>query len=146
MTDLPMQSGIRWITVWSNADLIELKIEVSDGLSLFANHVYVQPDVLLDIVADLSVFRMHSHGGLLDVCLGEFGPEYANGAFYGRFHFQESGKIYITCRQQSKFEDLVANEAKIYLKTEPALLDHLIVGLKELYQGNGEVANLAGVA
>lgn len=46
-----------------------------------------------------------------------------------RFHFQQLGKLYITCKQQSKFADfplrLVADEATIYLQTEPVLLDNL---------------------
>ena len=149
MTDKLLHSGIRWIIVWSDPDLIGLKIKVSDGDSLFVNHLYVVHDVLFDVILDLTVGRTHIHGGLLDVRFGEFGPEYANGAFLSRFHVQKLGKIDITCRQQSKVEDfsliLVVNEAKIHLATEPVLLDNFIVDLKALQKGNSGEAYLEGV-
>ena len=144
-----MQLGIRIVKVWFDNDLTELKIEVSEGTSLFSNRVYVQPGTLADVISDLNVFRKHIHGGILDIRLGEFGPEYANGAFHARFHFQELGKLYITCKQQSKFEDfplrLVANEATIHLKTEPVLLDNFIADLKVLNIGNSEEAYLEAI-
>ncbi len=144
-----MKSGIQFIKNWFDIDLIELKIEVSDGISLFSNRVYISHETLPDMISDLNVLRDHIHGGLLDIRLGEFGPEYANGAFHARFHFQQLGKLYITCRQQSRFEKFplreVANEATIHLKTEPVLLDNFIVGLKALSNGNSEEAYLESV-
>ncbi len=144
-----MLSGIHIIKVWFDIDLIELKVEVSDGISLFSNQVYVSHEGLASVISDLKVFRDHVRGGLLDIQFGEFGPEYANGAFHARLHFQQTGKCYITCKQQSKFEDFsvrpVANEAIIHLKTEPILLDNFIVNLKALSNGNSETAYLESV-
>lgn len=101
------------------------------------------------VVSDLKVFRTQVHGGILDVCLGSFGPEYSGGAFDARFHFQKLGQLYITCRQQSQFTDfplrLVADEATIHLKTEPVLLDYFIVGLTALYMGNPAEAYLEAI-
>ena len=144
-----MKLGIRLITIWVDIDLIELKVEVSNGISLFFNQVYVQHEALTYMIADLKVFRNQIKGGLLDVRLGEFGPEYANGAFHGRFHFQGLGKLYIICKQQTKFENfplrLVANKATIHLKTEPVLLDNFIVGLEALSRRNSQEAYLEAV-
>jgi hypothetical protein len=65
---------------------------------------------------------------------GDFGPEYASGAFHARFHFPEPGKLYVTCRQQSGFEDFggknVASEGTLHLRTEPVLLDDFLEQLK----------------
>lgn len=100
-------------------------------------------------VSDLQVFRTQVHGGIFDVCLGSFGPEYAGGAFDARFHFQEFGQLYVTHRQSSQFADfplrLVADEATVHLKNESVLLDHFIVGLTALYMGNPAEAYLKAI-
>ena len=89
-----------------------------------------------EAVTDLATFKDHVHSGLLDLRFGEFGPEYARGAFHARLHFPKPGRLYLTCRQQSSFEDFtitkVASEATLYLKTEPALLDRFIDELTEV--------------
>lgn len=63
----------------------------------------------------LKRFQNEVHGGLLDIQLGTFGPEYANGGFHARLHFQKLGHLHITCRQQAGFEEFgrkrVASEA-----------------------------------
>src|SRR4051812_5113878 len=114
--------------------MTELKINVSDGASLFSNQVYVGYFDIADAVTKLHTFKDHIHGGLLDLRFGEFGPEYASGAFHARFHFPRPGKLYITCKQQSAFEDFsgknVANEATLHLRTEPVLLDNFLEQLK----------------
>ena len=116
--------------------MMELRIEVSDGASLFCNQVYVGYADFSDAVSQLDTFKDHIHGGLLDMRFGEFGPEYASGAFHARFHFPQPGKLYITSKQQSGFEDFgrknVASEATLYLKTEPVLLDNFLEQLKAL--------------
>jgi hypothetical protein len=48
----PMLNGIRFTKVWSDEDLVELKIEVSDGRSVFSNLVYVGHLDLADTVQD----------------------------------------------------------------------------------------------
>lgn len=131
-----MKRGISFTKIWSDEDMIELRIDVSDGASLFSNQVYVGYLHFSEAVSQLDTFRDHVHGGLLDMRFGEFGPEYANGAFHARFHFPKPGKLFITCRQQSDFEDFarknVASEATLYLKTEPVLLDNFLEQLKGL--------------
>jgi len=135
--------------VWFDDDVIELKIAVSDGTSLFSNKVYVGYQALNDMVSNLGVFREHIHGGLLDIRLGEFGPEYANGAFHGRLHYPRPGKLYITCKMESEFEEFsikkVASEATLHLKSEPVLLDNFIAELKLLNAKKREEANLEAI-
>lgn len=97
-----MKPSIHFTKVWFDNDVVELRIDVSDSHSLFSNQVYVAHSVLTDVVTKLDVFKEHIHGGVLDIQLGDFGPEYANGAFYARLHFAKPGKLYITCRQQSE--------------------------------------------
>ena len=88
-----MKRGISFTKIWSDEDMIELRIDVSDGASLFSNQVYVGYLHLSEAVSQLDTFR--DHGGLLDMRFGEFGPEYANGAFHARFHFPKPGKLFI---------------------------------------------------
>jgi hypothetical protein len=131
-----VKRGISFSKIWSDQDMIELRIEVSDGASLFSNKVYVGYSDFSDAVSQLDTFKDHIHGGLLDMRFGEFGPEYASGAFHARFHFPEPGKLYITSRQQSGFEDFgrknVASEATLHLRTEPVLLDNFLEQLKAI--------------
>ena len=140
-----MKPGIRISKVWFDDDLVELKIEVSDGTSLFSNRVYIGHQSLPSLVSDLTIFREHIYGGLLDVRFGEFGPEYAYGAFHARLHFPQPGKLFITCKMESTYENFsikhVASEATLYLKTEPILLDNFIAELKLLNSGEHEDAN-----
>src|SRR5205814_6708344 len=91
---------------------------------------------LADSIEKLSTFKTHIHGGLLDLRFGEFGCEYANGAFHARLHFSKPGRLYITCLQESEFKEFgrksVASCATMYLSSEPALLDRFIEELKRI--------------
>jgi hypothetical protein len=143
-----LTNGIRFTKVWSDEDLVELRIEVSDGTSFFSNLVYVGHADLADTVSRLDAFTHHIHGGLLDVRFGEFGPEYASGAFHARFHFPKPGKLYVTSQQESDFQQFslktVASCATLYIKSEPALLERFVEELKALSAGSGEHAFLEG--
>jgi hypothetical protein len=131
-----MDRGVRIARIWSDDDMVELTIEVADGTSHFANRVYVGFGHLADTIEKLDTFKTHIYGGLLDLRFGEFGCEYANGAFHALFHFAKPGRLYITCRQESAFEEFgrktVASCATMYLSSEPALLDRFIEELKRI--------------
>ncbi|WP_216595615.1 hypothetical protein [Myxosarcina sp. GI1] len=145
----PIKSGIHLTKIWFDNDIIELKIDVSDGNSLFSNRVYVSYSRIANVITELDVFKDQVYGGVLDLRFGEFGLEYANGAFHARLHFAKPGKLYITCKQQSEFKDFsvmkAASEATLYLKTEPALLNNFIDALKSLYKERGEKAYLQAI-
>jgi hypothetical protein len=141
-----MKPGIYLKKTWFDEDVIELKIDSSDGNSLFSNKVYVGHQEMDDLIAGLSNFRNHVHGGIYNIQFGEFGPEYANGAFHARLHFQKPGKIYVTLNAQLEFEEFgiknVASEATLYLVSEPILLDNFIDELKALNAGLRDEAKL----
>ena len=141
-----MKPGIYISKVWSDDDVVELRIGVSDGASLFTNLVYVGHAVLEDAVSSLRVFKDHVHGGLLDARFGEFGPEYANGAFHARFHFPVPGRLFVSCEQESDYAEFskteVASRATMYLKSEPALLDRFIGELQAVAAGTSDGAHL----
>ena len=132
----PMDQGIYVTRIWSDDDMVELEIAVADGTSRFVSRVYVGYPDLADTISRLDAFRSHVHGGLFDMRFGEFGCEYANGAFHARFHFLTPGKLFITIQQESEFHDFgrkrVASSATLYLRTEPALLDRFVGELKRL--------------
>ena len=141
-----MNPGISLSKIWFDDDMVKLKIDSFDGNSLFSTNVYVGHEQLNSLVAGLSIFKDHVHGGIYDIELGSFGREYASGAFRARLHFQERGQIYITLAAQSEFEEFgrknVASEATLYLRSEPALLDNFIGELKALTAGKRDDANL----
>jgi hypothetical protein len=141
-----MKAGIYLNKNWFDEDVVELRIDSFDGNSLFSNKVYIGHQDLKDLIAELSIFKDHVYGGLCDIQLGAFGPEYASGAFHARLHFQQLSKIHITIRAQSEFEEFgikhVASEATLYLVSEPILLDNFIAELKALSAGLRDEARL----
>ena len=143
-----MEAGIFFEKKWSDDDLIELEVVASDGRSQFCTRVYVGHDSLTKLATDLDRFKSHIHGGVFDVCLGEFGPEYANGAFHARLHFHPPGRgiLFITVHAESDWREFtktqVANEATLHVTTEPALLDTFVAELRALESGRSTVAVL----
>jgi hypothetical protein len=144
-----MIAGINMKKVWFDDDMIELKIDVSDGTSLFSTKVYVGYGTLANVVAALSTFRDHVHGGVYDILFGEFGPEYANGAFSARLHFARPGKLNVTCKMESDFAEFsvnkVATQATLYLRTEPVLLDNFISEMTSLNAKRRDDATLEAI-
>lgn len=135
--------------IWFDDDLIELKIDVSDGNSHFSNKVYIGHQSLDETISKLNIFRDQIHGGIFDIEFGEFGPEYASGAFHARLHFPRPGNLFITCKMESDFKDFsikkVASNATLYLKTEPVLLDNFISELKSLNNKRRDDATLEAI-
>ena len=144
-----MKPGILISKLWLDVDIAELRIRVSDGTSSFSNDIYVGHDTLEDAVSSLQVFRNHVHGGLLDLQFGEFGPEFAKGAFHARFHFLVPGRLFVTCKQESEFVEFankqVASKATLYVKSEPVLLDRFIVEMEALAVKRSAEAELEGI-
>ena len=133
--------------IWNDEDLIEFEIGVCNGHSVFSIKVYAALDELCNLVKSLEVFRNHLYGGLRDITFGSFGREYAKGAFLARFHFPKPSTLYVSTYQQSEFFEFKgreeASECKMYLSTEPVLLDNFIQELKSLDSGMSNVAKLA---
>lgn len=144
-----MRPGIHIATIWSDDDIVELRIRVSDGSSTFINQTYVGHVALEDAIRALQTFKDHVHRGRLDPRFGEFGPEYANGAFHARLHFAVPGRLFVSCEQESAYAAFgrkkVASRAEMYLKSEPALLDRFIGELRALAAGTSETAELEAI-
>lgn len=144
-----MKPGIHISRLWSDDDVVELQILVSDGTSSFANKAYVGHAALADATASLQVFKNHVHGGLFDLRFGEFGPEYASGAFLARFHFSGPGRLFVSCEQESHFLEFankeVASRATMFVKSEPALLDRFIAELCAVSAGTSNEAYLEAI-
>lgn len=141
-----MKAGITIKQVWSDNDLVEFKITSSDGTSTFCNKVYAGHQALEDLIAGLGIFRNHLHGGLYNITFGEFGPEYASGAFAARLHFHKPGRLAITVRAESEWREFkkteVASNATLYLTSEPVLLDNFIEALRHLKSDTSSEATL----
>jgi hypothetical protein len=141
-------AGIIFKKVWSDSETIELEIHVSDDTSMFVNKIYTESGKLSEINKGLQYFKNDVHGGIFDIQLGAFGPEYASGAFDSRLQYDREGrgKLYIATYQQNEYESFpsnkVASEAKFYLKTEPALLDNFITQFQKMSEEKSEEAYL----
>jgi hypothetical protein len=132
--------------VWQDEDVSEFKITVCNGYSVFTNKVYTSLNEIEQLIQKLQVFRNHLHGGLRDIVFGQFGREFANGAFSARLHFRNPSTLYISTHQQSDYFEFKgreeASECKMYLSSEPILLDNFIQELKILDSGINKVAKL----
>ena len=131
-----MKPGIHFKKIWFDNTVVELRIGSFDGDSFFTTKVYVGHQDFDALIDGLNTFKDHVYGGIFDIKLGGFGPEYANGAFDARLHFQNRGKIHVTIKSQSDYKEFgiknVASEATLYLISEPALLDNFIGELRKL--------------
>lgn len=132
--------------VWSDDHVVEFEITASDGSSSFCVKVYTGHENLKTMLADLDRFKDQLYGGIYDMKLGEFGPEYANGAFQARLHFHPEGRggLFITVRAESDWRPFsktdVASRATLYLKSEPGLLDRFIGELRRVSSGTQDKA------
>ena len=140
-----MKPGILISKIWSDDDLIELRIDVSDEDSLFSNRTCIDNSELIHAASSLGELR-----SLLDLQFGRFGPEYAEGAFHAQFQLLLPGRIYISCEQESDFEKFVhkkevARRATLYLISEPGLLDRFVAGLRSMADGKTETAFLEAI-
>jgi hypothetical protein len=127
-------------------DIAELTFEVSDGRSQFVNSAYAGLDWLKNEAVALATFSRQVHGGLYDLKAGEIGPEYANGAFLARFHYHKPTALYISTCQQTEYFDFkgtqAAAEARLFLRTEPGLLDEFVGALQRMHADKGSTAVL----
>lgn len=144
-----MKPCIRLIEEWFDEHVVELRVEICDGTSLFVNRVYAGHDQLRNAVAGLRGFQSRIDGGTFDLRFGEFGPEYASGAFDARFQFRKHGKILVRVRAQSEFDlfedEKFASEATLNLMSEAALLDEFIRALHALGDGATPEAELEAI-
>jgi hypothetical protein len=121
---------------WSDNDVAQLAFEVCDGVSVFTNQAYVSLHWGAEAAAALRTFGRQIHGGLYTLEAGAGGREYASGSFRARFHYYKPHHLLISTRQQRDFFPFkgsdVAPKAKMFLRTEPALLDRFIAALPAL--------------
>ena len=131
---------------WHDDDIALLAFEVCDGQSVFLIEAYADLEWGAKAATALSRFNSQVHGGLCNLETGDGGPEYAGGAFRARFHYYKPNMLLISTQQQGEFrrfkDGQTAAEAKMFLRTEPALLDRFIVALPGLDKANHEVATL----
>ncbi len=141
-----MKPKIKNSNIWADDHMFELEIETSSEFSKFSTKVYAGYQDIDKIIEELDIFKNQIHGGIYDLSFGEFGPEYGSGAFTIRFQFQDNGKLNLTIKSQTEFYSFgkkeIADEATMYLKTEPSLLDNFVSGIKSISKNVGNEVEL----
>jgi hypothetical protein len=144
-----MTPGIKLTKIWADDDMLELRVQICDGRSVFVNQIYVGHRHLAEAVLGLDRFKDQVHGGLFNLRFGEFGPEYASGALDVRMHFRKQGKVLLRVLAESEFSDFdgreIASDATLHLLSEPALLDNFVVAIRMLSEGSREHAELEAI-
>lgn len=125
-----MKPSMRFEKQWIDEDMVELKVEICDGASVFCNRIYVGHKHLRDTGQGVYAFKDHIYGGIFNLRFGEFGPEYASGALDARLQFQPRGKLWLRIAAQTELAHFgdkeFASEATLYLVSEIALLDKFV--------------------
>lgn len=131
---------------WSDQDVALLGFEVCDGRSVFVNTAYASLDWGAETAGNLRKFSDQIYGGLYNLDVGEGGPEYAAGAFRARLHYFKPTQLLISVDQQGEFfpfkNGQVATRARMFLRTEPALLDRFIAELPSLDKAGAGAVSL----
>ena len=144
-----MKPCIKFTKTWLDEDMVDLHVDISDGTSSFATQIYVGHRQLRDAIQGLQIFKDRIHGGIFNLRFGEFGAEYASGALDARFQFRKLGKILVRVSVQSAFqlfeEKGFASEAKLFLVSEPALLDAFVHALTAWRERGSEQAELEAI-
>jgi len=144
-----MTPGIKLAKIWADDDMLELRVQICDGRSVFVNQIYVGHRHLAEAVLGLDRFKDQVHGGLFNLRFGEFGPEYASGALDVRMHFRKQGKVLLRVLAESEFSDFdgreIASDATLHLLSEPALLDNFVAAIRMLSEGSREHAELEAI-
>ena len=145
-----LQPHIAIRRTFTDADVFRHAFEVCDGSSSFVTEAFTPIDWGANSAKTLRIFSRQVHGGIFDLEAGTEGPEYASGAFRARFHFYKPTDLLISTMQQGDFFPFktreVATEAKMFLRTEPALLDRFISALPALDRPDGGEAVLECVS
>ncbi|WP_141837804.1 hypothetical protein [Herbaspirillum sp. SJZ107] len=130
--------------------MLELKVAVCDGHSLFTTDIYVGHKQFADTVSGLDRFKEQIRGGLFNLRFGKFGPEYSSGALDVRMHFRTRAKLLLRVSAEcgfSRFEDQeLASKATLHLVSEPGLLDNFVLELGMLSKGSVDHAELEAVS
>src|SRR5215212_6988839 len=98
-----MTSYLRVSTKWSDDDVLQLQIGVSDGDSTFVNSAYVALDWFAEVADALERFSRQVYGGLYDLTAGTRGPEFADGALVARFHWYKPTRLLISTWQEADY-------------------------------------------
>ena len=137
--------GIEIERVWADEHVLELRVTVSDGRAVFVQDSYVGHGQLDDTVSELRAFGAALPGGTLRVQFGTFGPDMGGGAFRGDLRGLDGGRIRITTRQETGYEDeadggLSTSSAKLHLTVEPAQFDRFLRELTAVARGDATSA------
>lgn len=141
-----VDQGITFKNVWHDNEMYLFHVFSSDGVSTFVNDIFVGYSTFNELIESLNSFKDGMCGGVHDIELGKFGPEYARGALTARLQFEDHDIIHVSLQVQSKFMDFgrknVASEAKLFFKTNLAFLNDFIHQLKTLKSGTTDEASL----
>ena len=75
-----VKPGLSLRKVWEDEHALEFEVTIADGASIFVTRAYGGLEVVAEMLASLERFKSQIHGGIYDLRLGAFGPEFAGGA------------------------------------------------------------------
>ncbi|WP_143167379.1 hypothetical protein [Massilia sp. CF038] len=141
-------SGIKFHRSSLTEDEFELFVTACDGLSTFAVEMYATPRQLITHVEGLARI-LAMGGGIYDLQVGRFGPEFAGGAVQIRFHVR-GDVLFLGIHMQARHFEFgrfsVAPEGKLYVKAGLSALKHFVEEFRGLVDASRETATLTSAA
>jgi hypothetical protein len=140
-----MDTGFKITVIWSDNDVIKIRVSAWNGLFGGAADVYVGVDQLGETAAQLEGFPK-TPSDVRKVILGAFGPESAGGGVSIRFYCVDgSGHSYVDSRIESDYDSARKSQSAVLsLPIEAAAVDSFVEELRCLNAERKGAAHLKG--
>jgi hypothetical protein len=140
-----MQKGIQFRVVYSDSDLLKLRISASNGQFAGVADVYVGRGYMDETAGKLKDFPRNP-SDVREAIFSSFGPASAGGAVSMRFYCDDgAGHAWVDSKIES--EDVIAGTRQTVLLTlaiEPAAMDTFLQELPRLETDTASITNLRG--
>lgn len=141
-----MQIGFEFRIIWSDSDVVKLRISAWDGEFGGSVEPYMAVGELKEIAAKLSGFP-HSPADMREVVIGAFDRKIAGGGLRMRFHCVDgAGHTFVEAAMNANCERAgTVQSAVLSVPVEAAAVDVFVRELRELESDESHVAHLKGI-
>jgi len=138
-----MEIGIKFESIWSDIDVVEVRIAAWNGEFGGSADVYVEIGGILMAAAKLEGFP-HNTADVCDLEFGSFGLKTAGGAVTLRFHSRGAvGRTFVETTIESAHDEFDhAQRAILFAPVEAAAIDSFVANLRILEERLHSVAFL----
>jgi hypothetical protein len=136
-----MDKGIQFSPIWSDIDVLKLRVAAWNGKFGGATDIYAGIGGLAEAATKIEGFPRHP-SDVREIQFGEFGPQWADGAIKMRFYCEDAaGHAVVEARIESDHREThTPQSALLLMSIEAAAVDIFVADLRLLE------TNLCGAA